>query len=192
MVESLSAATLLTLFLTFLKIGVVMFGGGQAMIPVLRYEVVVRRGWLTEDEFLDLVAIAESTPGPVAINAATYVGYRIAGVVGSLVATLAVVLPAFSVILAVASALQRYYENYLVRSVLNGIRGAVVGLFAAALITVVKGIYRGLPPFSTIATSVIAVAVFVAVVLLRADPVPLIGVSAAVGLALGILGVWGR
>jgi len=98
----LPSQPLLELFLTFLKVGLVMFGGGHVMIPILRYEVVERYRWLSEGEFLDLVAIAESTPGPVAVSAATYVGYRVVGVVGSVVATVAVVLPAFLTILAIA------------------------------------------------------------------------------------------
>ena len=181
---------LLALFVTFLKIGAVMFGGGQAMIPILRYEVVVRNRWISEEEFLDLVAIAESTPGPVAVNAATYVGYKVGGVVGSLVATVAVVAPAFAVILFIAIALQRFYENYIVRSVLNGIRGAVVGLLAVALLTVVKGVYKGLQPVSTIATTVFAIVTFASVVVFEVDPILLIVASAIAGLLLGLLGVW--
>lgn len=183
-------ATLLTLFITFLKIGAVMFGGGQAMIPILRYEVVVRNHWLSEEEFLDLVAIAESTPGPIAVNAATYIGYKIHGPIGSLIATIAVILPAFLTILAIAMALQKFYQNYIVRSVLNGIRAAVIGLFAAALLTVVKGIYKGLQPASTIATTAIAIAVFASITIFDADPIILIIASAIAGLVLGLLGIW--
>jgi chromate transporter len=183
-------AQLLELLLTFLKIGVVMFGGGHAMIPVLRYEVVERHGWLSEGEFLDLVAIAESTPGPVAVNAATYVGYRVAGVLGSAVATAGVVLPAFLTILAVAAALARFYENYLVRSLLNGIRGAVLGLVAAALLTVTRGVFANLGPAQTVATAAIAVAVFAGVAVARLDPVALVALAAAAGLLLGVARVW--
>lgn len=181
---------LFVLFITFLKIGAVMFGGGQAMIPILRYEVVVRHRWLSEEEFLDLVAIAESTPGPIAINSATYIGYKIGGVVGSVVATIAVVLPAFTIILLIVIALQRFYENYIVRSILNGIRGAVIGLFAAALLTVIRGVYQGLQAASMVATTIIAVAVFVSIVVFDIDPVVLIAASALTGLILGLLGFW--
>jgi len=181
---------LLELFLTFLKIGVVMFGGGHAMIPILRYEVVERYGWLPEGEFLDLVAIAESTPGPVAVNAATYVGYKVAGVAGSVVATVAVVLPAFLAILAIASALTRFYENYLVRSALNGIRGAVVGLIAAALLAVARGVFANLGLAQAATTAAIALAVFTGVAVAKLDPVALVALAAAVGLLLGIARVW--
>ncbi|MDK6028979.1 chromate transporter [Ignisphaera sp. 4213-co] len=183
-------ATLFSLFITFLKIGAVMFGGGQAMIPILRYEVVVRNNWLSEEEFLDLVAIAESTPGPVAVNAATYIGYKIGGVLGSAIATIAVVTPAFAVILSIAIALQKFYENYIVRSILNGIRGAVIGLFTAALITVVKGVYKGLQPVSATMTTLIAITVLISIVMFDVDPILLIIASAIAGLILGLLGVW--
>ena len=183
-------STYLTLFITFLKIGAVTFGGGQAMIPILRYEVVVRNNWLSEEEFLDLVAIAESTPGPVAVNSATYVGYKLGGVIGAAVATLAVVLPAFITILGVAIALERFYENYFVRSLLNGIRGAVIGLFAAALVTVVRGVYKGLLPLSSVAVTVIAIAVFISITIFDADPIIVIALSALAGLLLGVAGIW--
>jgi chromate transporter len=181
---------LFELFITFLKIGAVMFGGGYAMIPILRYEVVVRHQWLSENEFLDLIAIAESTPGPIAINSATYIGYKIGGLMGSVIASVAVVLPAFSVILSIAMALQRFYENRYVRSVLNGIRGAVVGLVTAALITVVKGVFKDLKPLSTMATAIIALSTLIAVAVFDVDPVIAIAVSALIGLILGLLGVW--
>jgi chromate transporter len=177
---------LFELFITFLKIGAVMFGGGYAMIPILRYEVVVRHQWLSENEFLDLIAIAESTPGPIAINSATYIGYKIGGLMGSVIASVAVVLPAFSV----AMALQRFYENRYVRSVLNGIRGAVVGLVTAALITVVKGVFKDLKPLSTMATAIIALSTLIAVAVFDVDPVIAIAVSALIGLILGLLGIW--
>jgi len=181
---------LLDLFLTFLKIGAIMFGGGYAMIPILRYEVVVRHHWLSESEFVDLIAIAESTPGPIAINSATYIGYKIGGVLGSALATLGVVIPPFAVILVIAIFLQRFYENFYVRSVLNGIRGVVVGLVISALITVIRGTFKGLGHGATIATATIAVAAFIAVELLDVDPIIVIALSALAGLALGLLGVW--
>ena len=89
---------ILTLFLNFFKIGAFTFGGGYAMLSLLENEFVSKRAWLTKDEFLDMLAIAESTPGPIAINSATYIGYKTAGVAGSVCATLGVVLPSFIII----------------------------------------------------------------------------------------------
>src|SRR5690606_34625714 len=89
---------LLELFLTFLKIGAFTFGGGYAMIPLIQHEIVEKKKWLTDDEMIDMLTIAESTPGVIAVNSATFVGYKIGGLAGAALATLAVVLPAFLVI----------------------------------------------------------------------------------------------
>ena len=93
---------MLTLFLTFLKIGAFTFGGGYAMIALLENEFVEKKGWLDRDEFLDMAAIAESTPGPVAVNSATYLGYKIGGVAGAALSTLAVCLPSFVIIYVIS------------------------------------------------------------------------------------------
>jgi len=183
------SSSLLELFLTFLKIGAVMFGGGYAMIPILRYEVVVRHGWLSEQEFLDIVAIAESTPGPVAVNAATYIGYKVGGVPGSILATTAVVLPAFLVILGIAVALRVYYEHPVVRGMLRGIRAAVLGLVASALVLLVRGVFAGLGVHASAATAIIAALVFIAVTVFDLDPIVMIGASALIGLVLHMIGV---
>jgi len=180
-------AVLADLFLTFLKIGVVMFGGGYAMIPVLRYEVVVKHKWLSEQEMLDVIAVAESTPGPIAVNAATYIGYKVSGLPGSIVATVAVILPAFLVILGVAIALKKYYQHPVVKGVLTGIRAAVLGLVASALLLLVKGVFAGLSLQASIATVAIALLVFTAVTVLDVDPVIMIAVSALIGLLLAAL-----
>lgn len=123
---------LLTLFLTFLKIGAFTFGGGFAMLAILDREVVDKHGFLSHDEFMDLVVIAESTPGPVAINAATYVGYRVKGVLGSLLATLGVVLPSFTIIFLISLFFDAFLSLTLVSAAFQGIRTAVVLLILAA------------------------------------------------------------
>ena len=89
----------LTLFITFFKIGAFTFGGGYAMIPLIQHEVTVKHKWITDEDVLDIVAIAESTPGPIAVNSATFVGYRVCGVLGSIAATLCVVVPSFLIML---------------------------------------------------------------------------------------------
>ncbi len=122
-----------TMFLTFLKIGAFTFGGGYAMIPLIQKEAVENHKWVTDEDILNVVAIAESTPGPIAINAATFVGYHVAGFAGSLVATLGVVLPSFVIILAISGILQRFGQLEAVVYAFQGIRVGVVVLLLKAL-----------------------------------------------------------
>ncbi len=118
---------LLDLFLTFLKIGAVSFGGGYAMIPVISDEVLAH-AWMSEAEILNFIAIAESTPGPVAVNMATFIGASQGGVLGALLATLGVILPAFIIILIVASLISGLLKFAGVEAFLKGVRPVVVGL----------------------------------------------------------------
>lgn len=118
---------LLNLFLTFLLIGAVSFGGGYGMISLVR-EQVLAHGWLTESEFLDMIAVSESTPGPLAVNMATFIGSSQAGFPGALVATLGVVLPAFLIILLIAAVLKNLLRYRGVEAFLSGVRPTVVGL----------------------------------------------------------------
>ena len=129
---------LLTLFLTFLKVGAFTFGGGFAMLAILDREVVDKHGFLSHDEFMDLVVIAESTPGPVAINAATYVGYRVGGMLGSILSTLGVVLPSFSIIFLISLFFDTFLSLTLVAAAFRGIRAAVVLLILGAGIKMFK------------------------------------------------------
>mgnify|MGYP002517089651 CR=1 FL=1 len=115
--------------------GAVNFGGGYAMIAVVKETVVDKFGWLTEDEFMEVIAIAESTPGPIAINMATYVGYKRRGVLGSAAATLGVVLPSFIIILLVATLLTKLLKYAGVKAVLGGIKPAIVGMILATALT---------------------------------------------------------
>ena len=118
---------MLNLFLVFLKIGIVSFGGGYAMIPLIREEVVLN-GWMLEEEFLNFLAIAESTPGPIAINMATFIGFTEFGFFGAVLATLGVVLPSFVIILIIASLVSGLMKFAGVQAVLKGIRPVVSGL----------------------------------------------------------------
>lgn len=129
---------LLTLFLTFLKVGAFTFGGGFAMLAILDREVVDKHGFVSHDEFMDLVVIAESTPGPVAINAASYVGYRVGGMLGSILSTLGVVLPSFSVIFLISLFFDTFLSLTLVAAAFRGIRAAVVLLILGAGIKMFK------------------------------------------------------
>lgn len=123
------------LFLIFFKIGAFTFGGGYAMIPLIEYETTEKRKLIEKEEIMDIVAIAESTPGPIAINSATFVGYRSAGVLGSAMATLGVVLPSFVIILAIAFFLRRVMEYPVVAYTFFGIRAGVLALIVKSVIS---------------------------------------------------------
>ena len=129
---------LLPLFLTFLKIGAFTFGGGYAMIPLIQKEVTENHEWLSDEDILNIVAIAESTPGPIAINSATFVGYMTCGVLGSVLATLGVVLPAFLVISLIALLLRNINDIQAVQYAFMGIRAGVLALVVKALISMYK------------------------------------------------------
>lgn len=120
-------------FLAFLKIGAFTFGGGYAMIPLIQKEVVEKKKWITNDDILEIVAIAESTPGPIAINAATFVGFRTCGFFGALLATLGVIIPSFFIILGISFVLKAFQSVKVVQYAFNGIRAGVLALIVKAL-----------------------------------------------------------
>lgn len=124
----------LELFLTFLQIGAVSFGGGYAMISLIR-EKALMHGWLTEEELLNMIAVSESTPGPIAVNMATFVGSTQGGILGSALATLGVVLPSFMIILIIAALIRNLLKYKGVQAFLGGIRPCVVGLILATALT---------------------------------------------------------
>ena len=128
----------LSLFLTMLKIGVFTFGGGYAMIALLENEFVAKKKWLEKDEFLDVAAIAESTPGPIAINAATYIGYKKAGIIGSIIATLGICIPSFVIIYAISLFLDEFLSLTLVAYAFKGIQICVVYLILMAGLKMLK------------------------------------------------------
>ena len=123
---------LLDLFLTFLKIGATTFGGGYAMVPIIRHDIVEKKKWLNDEELMEIIAIAESTPGPIAINVATYTGYKIKGFLGSLLATLAIVLPAFLIIFAISLLYNYVKDNQIIAAAFMGIKAAVALLILSA------------------------------------------------------------
>lgn len=131
------------LFVTFFKIGAFTFGGGYAMIPLIQKEAVEKQKWITDDDILEIIAIAESTPGPIAINSATFVGYRTCGVLGALCATLGVVLPSFVVILAISYVLRQFQDIKAVQYAFNGIRAGVLALLFKALWTMYQKSPKG-------------------------------------------------
>ena len=130
------------LFLTMFKIGLFTFGGGYAMLALLENEFVEKRGWLTKEEFLNMLAIAESTPGPIAINSATYIGYRTAGVLGSAFATLGVCLPSFIIIYIISLFFDAFLKLKFVQYAFLGIRACVVYRIASAGFKLLKGLKK--------------------------------------------------
>lgn len=130
------------LFLTMFKIGLFTFGGGYAMITLLGNEFVTRKKWIDESEFMDIVAIAESTPGPVAVNSATYVGYRTAGVIGSVICTLAVCMPSFIIIYLISLFFNAFIQLEYVAYAFEGIQACVIFLILAAGIKMIVRIKK--------------------------------------------------
>lgn len=145
----------LSLFLTMLKIGLFTFGGGYAMIALLENEFVTRRNWIEKDEFLDMVAIAESTPGPIAINAATYIGYKMVGVVGSLVATVAICIPSFIIIYVISLFFDAFLSLTLVAYAFRGIQVCVIWLILSAGLKMLKQMKK--TPFNICILSVVMI-----------------------------------
>lgn len=143
--------TLWKLFSTFFKIGAFTFGGGHAMIPLIQREAVEKHGWVTDEDILEIIAIAESTPGPIAINSATFVGYRTCGFWGALCATFGVVLPSFVIILVIAGVLEQFQEIKAVQYAFNGIRAGVLALLFKALWSMYKKSPKTLPAYIVMA-----------------------------------------
>lgn len=131
-----------TLFLTFLKIGAFTFGGGYSMIALLENEFVIKKKWIKHDEFLDMVAIAESTPGPVAINSATYIGYKIDGISGALASTVAVCIPSFIIIYLISLFFNQFLALKYVGYAFKGIQVCVIYLILSAGISMLKGLKK--------------------------------------------------
>ena len=131
---------LLQLFITFFKIGCFTIGGGYAMVPVIQREIVENKKWISEDEFLDAIALTNSLPGPLATNTATYVGYRMAGIIGAITGVLATALPSFLIILAIAILFTSIKDSLVIQNIFSGIRPAVVSLIIFAVIKLAKAI----------------------------------------------------
>ena len=184
----------LKLFLTFLEIGAVSFGGGYAMISMIR-EKVLLHGWMSEEELINIIAVAESTPGPIAVNMATFVGSTQAGILGALLATLGVVLPSFIIILLIASVIRGFLKFAGVKAALSGIRPCVVALIGATAITMLLRALFGIttiqsapkidvPAIIIFATIVLFSLVFKFLLKKKPSPILIIIVSAGLGILI--------
>ena len=167
----------LQLFWEFLKIGAFTFGGGYAMIPLFEQEIVNKYHWLTMEQFTDIVAIAEMTPGPFAINTATFVGYKLAKFWGAVVSTLGVVLPSFLIIWAIASVFMQFQDNPIVQAAFRGLKPAVLGLIIVAAISIGRvSILSGYKSLLVVLGVVVALSIF------KIHPILVLVVSAIYGL----------
>lgn len=176
-----------TLFFTFFEIGLFTFGGGYAMIALLEEEFIQRRKWLDKDEFLDMTAIAESTPGPVAINSATYLGYKLAKIPGAATATVAVCLPSFLIIYAISLFFEQFTQLTVIANAFKGIQVCVIYLIFSAGVRMLKALDKS--PFATgVLAAVMLVMVGLSLAGVSVSSILLILLSGAAGVAAWLIG----
>ena len=183
----------LDLFITFFKIGAFTFGGGYAMIALIQSEVI-SHGWATQEAVVNFVAISESTPGPLAVNCATFVGQQVGGIVGSMVATLGLVLPSFIVIMIIARMYEKYQKNQVVKGCMRGLKPAVVGMLGTAILSSVIAVFGNLglgEMFYTDPKLYCTIVILVIAILMerkKMHPIAVLGTSALLGIGCGLLG----
>lgn len=182
--------TLITLFFEFFKTGLFAVGGGLATIPFLTV-MTQKYDWFTPQQLTDMIAVAESTPGPIGVNTATFAGFRAAGIPGAVIATLGLILPSFLIILFIARALQKYKSNHLVQNAFSGLRPASTGLIAAAGWSVLSTALSGVDIMG--AVSLPSLLLFAAIMILSnikklksLHPAAFIGLAAVVGIVVGM------
>ena len=181
---------LIELFLTFFKIGLFTFGGGYAMLPMMREEVLAH-SWAEESELINFIAVSESTPGPFAVNMATYVGTEQAGIIGAFFATLGVVLPSFIIILIVAKCYEKFQKSKIVMGCMSGLKPCVVGLIGAAVINIAitvlfpSGVSAAVFSNPNIYISLVIFAVMAVLAFKKVHPILIICMSAVIGIAVG-------
>ena len=176
----------LELFLTFFRIGLFTFGGGYAMLPLIQSEVVAH-GWMETAEIVNFIAVSESTPGPFAVNISTYIGRMTAGIPGAVCATLGVVLPSFIVILIVAGFYRKFSKSRLVEGAMGGLRPTVIGLIAAALLSIGREVFapQADAGWLPVAISLGIFAISALLAFKKKHPILIILLSAAAGIGAG-------
>lgn len=167
---------LLKLYLAFLKVGTFGFGGGYAILSLIQQEVVTNNSWISTNDFLDIISISQMTPGPIAINCATFTGYRVAGVIGSIVATLGVVTTSFILVTLAYIFFQKFKESNILNSALSGMKPALIGLIISVFISLSKTSYIDLK--SLIIGGIIALLLFKS----KIHPIIIIIIAAFLGL----------
>ncbi len=150
---------ILTMFLTFLKIGAFTFGGGYAMIPLIETEVVDKRHWIDKEEFLDIIVISQTFPGALAVNSSIFIGYKIGGIIGAILALMGVVLPSFFIILIVAHFFLQFRNNPIIDLVFKGISAAVPMLILVAVTSLSKSINKNIANLFIVIITVIGISV---------------------------------
>ncbi len=184
----------LELFWTFFKIGAFTFGGGYAMLPIVS-EQVLAKGWMQSSDIVDFIAISESTPGPFAVNMATYVGTTVGGVLGAICATLGVVLPSFIIILIVAKIFDKFRKSKAVKGAMKGIKPCVVGMIAAALFSLGVSVFFAdgftIKAFDSIGfyAGALIFAVMSVLSIKKISPILIIVLCATLGIVLGYGGI---
>lgn len=181
-----SPKTLLNLFIAFARVGVLTFGGGMAMLPILEREVVENHAWASNDELMDYYAVGQCTPGIIAVNTATFIGHKISGTIGGIVATAGVITPSILIILAIASVLSNFSSIPAVQSAFAGIRACVCVLIFNSVIKLSKS------AIVDKATLAIFIVVLLCAFFFGTSPVVFVLLSAAAGIALSMLGVRGK
>ncbi|MBR4292037.1 MAG: chromate transporter [Clostridia bacterium] len=174
---------LFELFLTFAKIGLFTFGGGYAMLPLIESTCVEKKKWITHDEMMSITVIAESTPGPIAINCSTFVGYKMAGVIGAIFATVGMVLPSFVIIFAISSFLDNFLEITVIASAFKGIKIAVGFLILDAGINMIKKMKKKAVPVAIMICS-FAVMLAINIFSLNISTIAIMLASAVISLSL--------
>lgn len=165
----------LQMFISFFKIGAFTFGGGYAMIPLIEEEVVNNKKWIGKEEFVDIVVISQSFPGALAINTSIFIGYKINGIFGAVIALLGTVIPSFIIILLIASVFMQFRNNYYVEQVFKGINGAVPVLVLIAILSISKSVKRSYLNFGIVISALILLQV------LNVNPVLVIILSGIFG-----------
>lgn len=180
----------LQLFYTFFKIGLFGFGGGYAMISMIQGEVVTRHEWLSSNEFTDIIAISQMTPGPIGINSATYVGYsavvnagysHAVGILGSTIATVSVVLPSFILMVLISKFFLKYQKHPIIAFVFEGLRPGVVGLLAAAALVLMNGENFGTYNWQILTSIILFAGTFIASYRYKVNPILLIVICGIIG-----------
>lgn len=166
---------ILELFAAFFKIGLFSFGGGYAMLPFIQEQAIEVHNWLTPSDFLDMLGIAQITPGPIAINTATFVGYETAGILGGVMATFAVVLPSFMIVLTISYFFDKFKDSKVLENIFKGLRPIVLGLVASAAVDI------GTEVFVDYKSVAIALIIFALITFKRVNTIALIMLAGVMG-----------
>lgn len=170
--------TLIDLFFTFCRIGGLTFGGGYAMLPMIQKEIVEEKKWATEEEVLDYYAVGQCTPGIIAVNTATFIGYKVQGIIGAIVATLGVVFPSLIIITIIAALLKNFASYAIIQHAFSGIRVVVIALIISAILKLAK------TSIKNSITLIIAIIAFILVAFVNLSPIYIVIAAACIGLIL--------